>query len=80
MTTHEAAAEIFKEAWGLYTKYENGPQSNPDMYWHNLAVEGGNISQRWPCEFTEDIVKAVIAEHSRREKRKSEESNQILPG
>ena len=70
MTAGEAAKEIFLEAWKLYVKYQNGPQGDKDTYWHNLAIDADKVALRWPCGFAEDIVKAVIAEHDRRERNK----------
>lgn len=72
MDTIKTANKIFRAAWELYVKYVSGPQGDPDIYWHNLAVESGKIAEKWPCGLSRDLVKAVLEEHSRREQRKND--------
>lgn len=64
----DAAREIFADVWKLYVKYMDGPQGDPDVYWHNLVIDSGKVTEKWPCGFTHDLVKAVLEEHSRRER------------
>lgn len=69
----EAAREIFAEAWKLYTKYLDGPQGDPDIYWHNLAADSDKVMKKYPCGMALDLTKAVLEEHSRRERRNGDE-------
>lgn len=69
----DTAKEIFADVWRLYAKYADGPHGDPDIYWSNLVMESEKIAERWPCGLAYDLTKAVLEEHSRREKRKQEE-------
>lgn len=71
MDTIKTASRIFQDAWKFYVKYAAGPQGDPDIYWHNLVADSGKITEKWPCGLSNDLVKAVLEEHSRREQRKN---------
>ena len=66
-----AARCVFADVWKLYVKYAVTPHvghtGDPNLYWHNLAVEADRVAQRWPCALTEALVQAVIEEHARRD-------------
>lgn len=66
----DTAKEIFTDVWRLYAKYADGPHVDPDIYWNNLVMDSGKITEKWPCGLAHDLVKAVLEEHSRREKNK----------
>lgn len=68
----EAARGIFAEVWKLYAKYLDGPQGDPDIYWHNLASDSDRIAKKYPCGLALDLTKAVLEEHNRRERNKNE--------
>lgn len=67
----DTAKEIFTDVWRLYAKYADGPHGDPDIYWSNLVMESEKVTSKWPCGLTDDLVKAVLMEHDRREKRKN---------